>query len=157
MGPSRGPKGLIKAKNNQILTFFHYFSLIHCWTAPIYCLLDGWLIDLLNDWLLDWFICLWGPPGLLKGPPNNLNSWKTGVLELFLLKRCWGGKFHVKILSSGVEHQKKRSGAPQGPIQGAPRCSKRLKMGKNGQNLSSFDNEGPSYLFSFPHQCSRTR
>ena len=54
-------------------------------------------------------------------------------------------------------NKKKRSGAPQGPIQGAPRCSKRLEMGKNGQNLSSFDDEGPSYLFSFPHQCSRTR
>ena len=68
-----------------------------------------------------------------------------------------GGKFHVKILSSGVEHQKKRSGAPQGPIHGAPRCSKRLKTGKNDQNLSSFEDEGPSYLFSFPHQNRRTR
>ena len=49
-----------------------------------------------------------------------------------------GGKFHIKILSSGVEHQKKRSGAPQGPIQGAPRCAKRLETGKNDQNLSIF-------------------
>ena len=57
MGPSRGSKGPIIAKNEQILTFLHYSSLIHCWTAPVYCLLDGWLIDWLNDWLLDWFIC----------------------------------------------------------------------------------------------------
>ena len=77
-----------------------------------------------------------------------------GVLELFLLKRCWGGKFHVKILSSGVEHQKKRSGAPQGPIQGAPRCSKRLKMGKNDQNLSIFINFLPSLTMQGLVICS---
>ena len=32
----------------------------------------------------------------------------------------------------------------QGPIQGAPRCSKRLKTGKNDQNLSIFINFLPS-------------
>ena len=41
-------------------------------------------------------------------------------------------------------NKKKRSGAPQGPIQGAPRCSKRLEMGKNDQNLSIFINFLPS-------------
>ena len=45
-----------------------------------------------------------------------------------------GGKFHVKILSSGVEHQKKRSGAPSGtPFKGpldAPKGLKREKMAK---------------------------
>ena len=46
---------------------------------------------------------------------------------------------------------------PSGTIHGTPICSKKLKTGKNGQNLSSFDDEGPSYLFSFPHQSSRTR
>ena len=86
------------------------------------------------------------------------------VFELFPLKCYCAGKFYVKILSSGVEQQKEWSGAPQGPIQGAPTGSKRLKTGKNDQNFSIFlqffaisDNEGPSYLFSFLHQCSRTR
>ena len=31
-----------------------------------------------------------------------------------------GGKFYVKLLSSGVGKQKKRRGAPLGPIKGAP-------------------------------------
>ena len=55
-----------------------------------------------------------------------------------------GRTIYVKILSPGLEQQKKRSGAPQGPIQGAPRCSKRLETGKNDQNLSIFINFLPS-------------
>ena len=89
---------------------------------------------------------------------------KMRNMELFPLKCYCAGKFYVKILSSGVKQQRERSGAPQGPIQGAPRGARRLKMGKNDQNLSIFlqffaifDNEGPSYLFSFLHQCSRNR
>ena len=58
-----------------------------------------------------------------------------------------GRTIYVKILSPDLEQQKKRSGAPQGPIQGAPRCSKRLEMGKNDQNLSIFIN---FHLFSSP-------
>ena len=69
---------------------------------------------------------------------------KMRVLELFPFKCYCAGKFYVKILSSGVEPQKERSGAPQGPIQGAPRGSKRLKTGKNDQNLSIFYNFLPS-------------
>ena len=67
-------------------------------------------------------------------------------MELFPLKCYCAGKFYVKILSSGVEQQRERSGAPQGPIQGAPRGSKGLKMGKNDQNLSIFYNFLPSLI-----------
>ena len=50
----------------------------------------------------------------------------------------------MKILSSGVVKQRKRLGAPQGLIQGAPRGFKRLKIGKNDQNLSIFYNFLPT-------------
>ena len=56
-----------------------------------------------------------------------------------------GRTIYVLILSPGLEQQKKRSGAPQGPIQGAPRCSKRLETGKNDQNLSIFINFLPFF------------
>ena len=65
-----------------------------------------------------------------------------------------GRTIYVKILSPGLEQQKKRSGAPQGPIQGAPRCSKRLKMGKNDQNLSIFINFLPSLTMQGLVICS---
>ena len=55
-----------------------------------------------------------------------------------------GRTIYVKILSPGLEQQKKRSEAPQEPSQGAPRCSKRLETGKNDQNLSIFINFLPS-------------
>ena len=59
---------------------------------------------------------------------------------LFLLKCYWGGKFHVKILSSIVGKQKKRSGAPSvSHLRGLKRPTE-LKTGKNDKNFSIFDN-----------------
>ena len=64
-----------------------------------------------------------GPCRALQGPSKGPQMTKIAengknyeVFLLFLFKCYWGGKLDVKILSPSVGKQKKRSGAPKGPI-----------------------------------------